>query len=104
MTIDLRLFPSTAPNALPLSLQCNLGRLGNQMCTFATLYGISALNHRRFVALSCNVNKLKDIFIGPSEASTKLEALYLKWNSWSLLSYLRPEDAAIPPNFNFLDG
>lgn len=91
-------------NIQPLSLQCNRGRLGNQMCTYASLYGISVLNHRRPTFLSCNINHLKHIFVGPSKVSTKHSSLYFKWHPWNLLSYLRPEDEAIPVNSNFLSG
>ena len=91
-------------NVLPLSLHCNLGRLGNQMCTYATLYGISALNRRSFIPLSCNIKHLRDIFVGPSTVPTKHNSVYLRWHPWILLSYLKPEDAAIPLNCNFLKG
>lgn len=95
----------TDQHELPLSLHCNLGRLGNQMCTYATLIGISALNHRqRIVPLSCNVKHLTGIFVGPSRLQSINEIMYTKLNPWKLVSYLRPEDAAIPRNCNFLEG
>ncbi|GFQ85641.1 l-Fucosyltransferase [Trichonephila clavata] len=89
--------------ALPLSIQCNKGRLGNQLCTYATLYGLGHLNDQRStVALGCNINKLKAEFKHLS--IPRAPFLYFRWNPWSILSYLRPVDATIPPNSNFING
>ncbi|GFS66960.1 l-Fucosyltransferase [Nephila pilipes] len=89
--------------ALPLSIQCNGGRLGNQLCTYATLYGLGHLNNRRsVVALRCNIKSLKDGFKHLSIAQAPF--LYFRWKPWSILSYLRPVDSTIPPDSNFIDG
>ncbi|GFY75724.1 galactoside 2-alpha-L-fucosyltransferase 3 [Trichonephila inaurata madagascariensis] len=89
--------------ALPLSIQCNKGRLGNQLCTYATLYGLGHLNDQRStVALGCNINKLKAEFKHLSIPRAPI--LYFKWNPWSILSYLRLVDTTIPPNSNFING
>ncbi|XP_015903605.1 galactoside 2-alpha-L-fucosyltransferase Sec1 [Parasteatoda tepidariorum] len=90
--------------ALPLSIQCNLGRLGNQMCTYATLYGLSKLNRRTFIPLSCNLKHLKPYFQQLSHRESIHQYLYIKWQSWPILSYFQAQDAAISSHSNFIKG
>ncbi|GIY25013.1 galactoside alpha-(1,2)-fucosyltransferase 1, partial [Caerostris extrusa] len=88
---------------LPLSIHCNAGRLGNQMCTYASLYGLGALNKdRSIVAPYCNLKHLKSTFEHLSLPQAPL--LYIPINTWNLLSYLKPEDRNIPATSNFIDG
>ncbi|XP_055945819.1 galactoside alpha-(1,2)-fucosyltransferase 2-like [Argiope bruennichi] len=94
---------SQDPKPLPVSIQCNGGRLGNQMCTYATLYGLSALNKGRpFVAQNCNLEYLRPMF--KQLSIQQAPPLYIQWNSWSVLSYLKPSDLTIPPNSNYIGG
>ncbi|GBM77575.1 Galactoside 2-alpha-L-fucosyltransferase 1 [Araneus ventricosus] len=91
------------PMRLPVSIQCNEGRLGNQMCTYASLYGLSTLNKgRAFLAPNCNLKYLRPMF--KQLSMEQAPPLYIHWNSWPVLSYFKLSDAAIPPYSNYIGG
>ncbi|GIY00552.1 galactoside alpha-(1,2)-fucosyltransferase 1 [Caerostris darwini] len=73
------------------------------MCTYASLYGLGALNKdRSIVAPYCNLKHLKSIFEHLSLPQAPL--LYIPINTSNLLSYLKLEDRNIPATSNFIDG
>ncbi|GBO06233.1 hypothetical protein AVEN_157190-1 [Araneus ventricosus] len=52
-----------APGGFPLlTIHTNQGRLGNQMFTFATLYGLGRLNHRSIALMPSNYEVLQKYF------------------------------------------
>lgn len=86
----------------PLTLHCNLGRLGNQMCTLAVLKGLGALNHREISMLPCN-KKILDPYFELNESEINLTT-FLESTPHKIGFYLRPEDSKISNQTNIIKG
>lgn len=61
-TDDAYRLPSPLSATKPITIHTNQGRLGNQMFTFATLYGLSSLNGRNMVVMQSNYDVLVKYF------------------------------------------
>ncbi|UYV62025.1 K02A2.6-like [Cordylochernes scorpioides] len=85
-----------------LTIHCNLGRLGNQMGTYAILLGLSHFNKRTPYVRNCNMKYLAPYFmitaIGIRDVEVSPQYRY------QIGTFLREEDKAIPPDKIFLDG
>ncbi|XP_055946111.1 galactoside alpha-(1,2)-fucosyltransferase 2-like [Argiope bruennichi] len=86
-----------------LTIHTNQGRLGNQMFTFATLYGLGRLNHRSIALMPSNYEVLQkyfDISIFPLVD----EKHFVEVQPWQIGNWLKEEDKAIPLVSNIVKG
>lgn len=85
-----------------LTIHCNEGRLGNQMGTYATLYGLARLNQRIPYGQRCNMEWLLPYFELSMAEIGDLPEKYAR--EYEIGPYLRPSDANIPSQKNLLTG
>ncbi|KAG8179532.1 hypothetical protein JTE90_025759 [Oedothorax gibbosus] len=85
-----------------ITIHTNDGRLGNQMFTFATLFGLSTLNNRKMVVMPKNYDALSkyfDIDYLQVNPKTFIEA----W-PWKIGNWLKATDKHIPLTANIIKG
>ncbi|GIY29901.1 galactoside alpha-(1,2)-fucosyltransferase 1 [Caerostris darwini] len=87
----------------PLTINTNQGRLGNQMFTFATLYGLGRLNHRG-VALMPHNQKVISQYFDISSFPVVNEDLFVPQRPWQIGNWLKKEDNSIPLLSNIIVG
>ncbi|GIX84216.1 galactoside alpha-(1,2)-fucosyltransferase 1 [Caerostris extrusa] len=87
----------------PLTINTNQGRLGNQMFTFATLYGLGRLNHRG-VALMPHNQKVISQYFDISSFPVVKEDLFVPQRPWQIGNWLKKEDSSIPLLSNIIVG
>ncbi|XP_035217491.1 galactoside 2-alpha-L-fucosyltransferase 3-like isoform X1 [Stegodyphus dumicola] len=86
----------------PLTIHVNRGRLGNQMFTYATLYGLGRLNRRHVRLMPQNYNALKSYF--KLRHSQVNEFTFKEKHPWPIGSWLQPHDSHIPNTTNIVKG
>lgn len=85
-----------------LTIQYTLGRLGNQMGTYATLYGLASLNNRTPYGFHYMMNCLRPYFRLTSGEIYELPNEMKR--EYPLRTYFYQEDGRIPKDRNFLGG
>ncbi|XP_023235997.1 galactoside 2-alpha-L-fucosyltransferase 2-like [Centruroides sculpturatus] len=85
-----------------LTIHCNEGRLGNQMGTYATLYGLARLNKRIPYGQQCNMDSLIPYF---ELSVAEIGSLPQKYSrEYELGPYFQLQDENIPSDKNILTG
>ncbi|XP_023235998.1 galactoside 2-alpha-L-fucosyltransferase 2-like [Centruroides sculpturatus] len=85
-----------------ITIQYTLGRLGNQMGTYAALFGLADLNNRTPYGFHYVMNYLRPYFRVTAGEIYNVPS-YMK-REYALRTYLYPEDKHIPADRNFLGG
>ncbi|XP_054715319.1 galactoside alpha-(1,2)-fucosyltransferase 1-like [Uloborus diversus] len=89
-------------NVQPLTIRPNEGRLGNQMFSLATLYGLGYLNRRRIALMPDTFKALShyfDLTVPQVNTST-----FNASNPWQIGFWLSFNDSSIPVSSNIISG
>nr|XP_042898554.1 galactoside alpha-(1,2)-fucosyltransferase 2 [Parasteatoda tepidariorum] len=94
--------PPPLVDALDLTIHTNQGRLGNQMFTYATLFGLSALNKRHMQIKTSNYEVLSKYF--DIQTPVFNEKTFVEINPYSIGNWLKEKDYHIPITSNIIKG
>lgn len=95
---------NTGEEKLPLTIISNRGRLGNQMGTFATLYGLARLNNRKPVLQPHTATYIGRYFKTSVPSTESLSETNHSLPAYKIGRYIRSSDVTIPKQVVILRG